>query len=527
MPCRIGLADKYLAQVAAAPNEIAALAAAGGVAAYRDTGADATPSTAPLPAGPAEGSACDLGSEIELAGGTLGLLPPCDAADPEAIRVLAATTRVLLACLPNFRCGWACNSWRQPLTCLFACCATWPSVPPDTPTACRAALENLVRACAEAGTHYFDLSVEIDLNCKVRTQTICAAAASTSAFNHHRTTLALQCQALYGAVAKASGALIVPCCGLDQVLADFGAMQAACLFEPPAQLRSIEGIFRALPGVPVVLRESTFLANLETMDTPAFSGSGPNPAPAGDSWLPLQWSDAAGCWTLPGHASELDVVGATQAHLAACQPGLPSAPYTPLLAAQSPAAALAFASIGSLFSLAHWRPVRAALRAVALPLLRWAGLLTTNLSVYEASMRRLAMRKLFVARGCAIPGAAEEGRVLEIEGSSTSAGLLCRICLPCAPSAATSTAASKRPRCPCPARPPGLAFTPVSLAQAAWTTLQLERSGKGVHVTGLATPAAAFHTTAYWETLLERVGLSVQTRVAPAAPGAAAKAKVA
>ena len=58
----------------------------------------------------------------------------------------------------------------------------------------------------------------------------------------------VQWAALHGAAAKASGALIVPCCGLDHALADFGALQAACLFEPPARLRRIEGILQVIPG---------------------------------------------------------------------------------------------------------------------------------------------------------------------------------------------------------------------------------------------------------------------------------------
>ena len=98
------------------------------------------------------------------------------------MQALAATTRVLLAAIPNFRrvpgCTGGCASlqlgrhgrcagptrhaehrtWRAAVAALLS---------PQCLLACRAAGEGLVRACAEAGTHYFDLSIETDLHAEV------------------------------------------------------------------------------------------------------------------------------------------------------------------------------------------------------------------------------------------------------------------------------------------------------------------------------------------------------------------------
>lgn len=169
-----------------------------------------------------------------------------------------------------------------------------------------------MQACAEAGTHYFDLSVETDMHTawaavshRVLAAWLHAGARRLSATRapdaHAPAWLAcMTCCPLaprrrplqrYGEEAAESGALICHACGQDHVLADFGALlvraapelrcsrasspatcprwagvqpppppfcspaQAARLFSAPGErLESVAGVLQALPGARLVLR---------------------------------------------------------------------------------------------------------------------------------------------------------------------------------------------------------------------------------------------------------------------------------
>ena len=117
--CRIGLAGRSAERLEAARAEILALAAAGGCRGAVVTGhgmlpqaaSDSTPATSHHEQVQHDGSTAQ--HQVEA-------LPPCDATQLDAMRVLAVTTRVLLACLPNFRSRGApaCISSRQPAAVL-------------------------------------------------------------------------------------------------------------------------------------------------------------------------------------------------------------------------------------------------------------------------------------------------------------------------------------------------------------------------------------------------------------------------
>ena len=57
----------------------------------------------------------------------------------------------------------------------------------------------------------------------------------------------------------------------------------------------------------------------------------------------------------------------------------------------------------------------------------------------------------------------------------------------------------------------GVPITASALALAAVVTLQQADSGQGLHTTGVATPAAAFHNTTFWEQLVGRWAVVVGT----------------
>ena len=117
------------------------------------------------------------------------------------------------------------------------------------------------------------------------------------------------------------------------------------------------------------------------------------------------------------------MVATTRAHLATCIPRLPAVPYSSHIAAQSLPEAAAYAATGALLSLTRWRFVRAALRVVAPPLLRGAGVLTRDEGRYRDSIQALRVKKTFVAYGSGAGGGKQEQRAIELQASGKLAGL--------------------------------------------------------------------------------------------------------
>ena len=118
--------------------------------------------------------------------------------------------------------------------------------------------------------------------------------------------------------------------------------------------------------------------------------------------------------SLSSAAAEREVAAATRAHMAHCPSPSPSpASYSSHIAAPSLGAAVAFASMGALFALSRFSLPRRAARALLPPLLRRAGVLTTDVARYEDFIMKLRVRYVFIATA----GGDEEQRVLEIEGS--------------------------------------------------------------------------------------------------------------
>lgn len=110
--------------------------------------------------------------------------------------------------------------------------------------------------------------------------------------------------------------------------------------------------------------------------------------------------------------------------MARCPSPSPSpASYSSHIAAPSLGAAVAFASMGALFALSRFSLPRRAARALLPPLLRRAGVLTTDAARYEDFILKLRVRYVFVATagdGGGTGGVSGEQRVLEIEGSGGS-----------------------------------------------------------------------------------------------------------
>lgn len=412
---RVAIAGRSQAKLQAARQAILVRAAAQQAAQLARAAAAARPPDSP---GASGSGTPKRPAASQLDEDCLGLVGHCEACDAVAMEGLASSTRVLVAALSNYK----------------------------------AVGDTVARACSVKGTAYFDLCTETDM---------------------HR-----QWAEEFGAEARATGSLIVPCCGIDYVLTDFGALLTARLFEPPATLQSIESVLSMRPGpTGVVLRESSFHNLMQRMGAskPA-APAAQRPAPRRPWGPPIKWSEAAQCWTVPNVPKEAEVVAASQEALSRALPWIRPVPYASRVAMPSLLKSAGMAASLVLLLLAKIDPIRRLIQLMVPPVLVWAGLLTRDIAVYARAIDELQVHKVFVATGSAgggegAPAEAVE-RVLEITAGS---------------------------------------ITPSCLALAAATVLQ--EPGK-IQASGIATPVAAFHATSYWQRLVERCGIEVCERSA-------------